>query len=57
MDPIETGECWHAISQRIEPPDEQGWQRESCGTCGRTLRWTHHAITTTEDPHLRRDPS
>ncbi len=38
MEPIET--CWHATSQRIEPPDEQGWMRESCGTCGQTLRWT-----------------
>lgn len=38
--------CRHALSARIEPPDEQGWMRESCGTCGQILRWTlwpHHA--------------
>lgn len=38
--------CRHGLSGLIEPPDEQGWMRESCGECGQILRWTlwpHHA--------------
>lgn len=38
--PLSSGnECSHDLSTLIEPPDADGWQRESCGDCGQTLDW------------------
>lgn len=31
-------ECEHRWP-RIYPPDEDGWQRETCSDCGVTLDW------------------